>query len=144
MADVCTGHVTTNQQRIQVVRTDCRVEHGSATTRPDDPEITWTRRFTIDVGKEDEPQKHAKKEKHHLFPLLYLSFVSLSFLTESPLFVNPFHQYLKGFREMDSHFDLQQPRGILVIHLLEDLIRQPQAINSPPPLRGHLRRRVVE
>jgi hypothetical protein len=56
------------------------VKHGSAASRPDDSEITGTVRVAIAVGKEEEPKKRTEKEKHHLFPLLSLSFVSLSFL----------------------------------------------------------------
>jgi len=82
MADVGSGHVTTDQNRIKVVWADRRVEHGSATPRPEDPEITRATRFTITIAiaeEEDEPQERAEKEKRHLFPLLSLLFVSLSF-----------------------------------------------------------------
>jgi hypothetical protein len=60
------------------------VKHGSAAPRPDDSEITGAMRVTIAVGKEEQPQKRTEKEKRHLFPLLSLSFVSLSFL-QNPL-----------------------------------------------------------
>src|SRR5690242_4261086 len=46
--------------------------------------------------------------------------------------------------KMALGFDLQKPGSILVVHLLEDLIRQTKAINAPAALRGHSRRRIVE
>src|SRR5205807_438047 len=90
MGDVGAGHVTTGEDRIQVMRTDRRVKHGSSTSRPDNPEITGAGRVAIAVGQEEEPQERAEKEKRHPFPLLSLPFVSLSFLAESRCFVNPF------------------------------------------------------
>src|SRR5215472_3412626 len=81
MGDVGSSHVTADQDCIEVVRTDRRVEHGSATPRPDDLEITRATRFTITIAiaEEEEPQERAEKEKPHPFPLLSLLFVSLSF-----------------------------------------------------------------
>jgi len=69
------------------------VEHGPAAPRPENAEITRTGRVTIAIGQEEEPQESAEKEKRHLFPLLSLSFVSLSFLAESSCFVNPFRLF---------------------------------------------------
>jgi hypothetical protein len=69
------------------------MKHGPAASRPDNLEITRTGRVAIAIHQEEEPQEHAEKEKRHLFPLLSLSFVSLSFLAESPCFVNPFRLF---------------------------------------------------
>src|SRR5438128_578168 len=123
------------------MRTDRRVKHGSSTSRPDNPEITGAGRVAIAVGQEEEPQERAEKEKRHPFPLLSLSFVSLSFLAESRCFVNPFRLFPL---ENASDFDLQEPGSILVVDLLENLIRQSQSINPPPPLRRNRRRGVIE
>src|SRR5436309_9540616 len=46
--------------------------------------------------------------------------------------------------ENASDFDLQEPGSILVVDLLENLIRQSQSINPPPPLRRNRRRGVIE
>jgi hypothetical protein len=69
------------------------VEHGPAAPRPNNPEIARTGRVAIAIGQEEERQECAKKEKRHLFPLLSLLFVSLSFLAESACFVNPFRLF---------------------------------------------------
>src|SRR2546430_13944342 len=90
MGDVGAGHVTTGEDRIQVMRTDRRVKHGSSTSRPDNPEITGAGRVAIAVGQEEEPQERAEKEKRHPFSFLFLLFVLLSFFAESRCFVNPY------------------------------------------------------
>src|SRR5215467_5395808 len=90
MANVGIGHVTIYQDCVQVVRADRRMEHGPTPAGPDNPEITGTRRVSIAVTEEEEAKERIQQEKCHLFPLLSLSFFSLSFLAESICFVNPF------------------------------------------------------
>src|SRR5215467_12390358 len=81
--------------------------------------------------------KNARRKKSAIsflcFPCDYLRFLSWQKLPEMSI-----------LKKLPSHVDPQKLRGVLVIDFLEDFILQSQAINSPAPLRRHLRRRVVE
>src|SRR5438105_1960981 len=117
-----------------------RVEHGPPTPPPDNLEITRARRGAIAIGQEEEPQERAEKEKHHPFALLTIS--CAFFLGRIPLHCQSFSSLLLSRIALGA--DLQEPGGILGVHLLENLIRQPQTINPPAPLRRYPRRRVVK
>src|SRR5881275_1384068 len=92
----------------------------------------------LPLARRKYPRSPRRKKSAIAFLIICFAF----FLGRILLLCQSFSSLFRS--KMALGFDLQEPDSIFVVHLLEDLIRQSQAINPPAPLRRHPRRGVIE
>src|SRR5215475_364124 len=85
--------------------------------------------------------KRRSQNTIRFFPFSFFAIVSLSFW-QKPFPLSMLLASTAGRRFL--HAQLQQPRRVLVVDLLQNGVGQGEAVDPPAPLRGHRRRRVVE